>query len=333
MTSARARVLFRIAAGPGRGFGHLMRCGALARAMRVKPVASLRASGSTSAVAAQLGWTIVGASPGALQQLAPTLLVIDDASSRAAGPWLRAARRRGIAVASIHDAGRGRIPSDLTIDGSLAPVPSSRRSDLHGPAFAILDPRLASRRFAPPRRSADVVVTLGGGRHVRNWGAAIARQVIALRPGTRIRLVQGFGPRPTGSLPGGCRWVRASRGVGRHLAAASVAVVAGGVTLYEAAALGTPIVGVAVVPAQRPAIRAGAAAGAAIDASHAVPARAIESVAASVVRLLNDPDAASALGARGRALIDGRGAIRVARALEALAPRRVVRTRGARRAA
>jgi hypothetical protein len=260
-------------------------------------------------------------------------LVIDDASSRAAGPWLRAARRRGIAVASIHDAGRGRIPSDLAIDGSLVPVPPSRRSDLHGPAFAILDPRLASWRSAPPRRTADVVVTLGGGRHVRYWGAAIARQVVEARPGTRVRLVQGFGPRPSVSLPSGCRWVRAPRGVGRHLASASVAVVAGGVTLYEAAALGTPIVGVAVVPAQRPAIRAAAAAGAAIDGSHAVPARAIENAAAAVVRLMVDPDAASALGARGRSLIDGRGAMRVARALEALAPRRGVRTRRFRRAA
>ena len=50
------------------------------------------------------------------------------------------------------------------------------------------------------------------------------------------------------------------------LAACDVAVVAGGVTLYEACAVGVPVVALAVVAAQRPAIADFAVRGAAIDA-------------------------------------------------------------------
>jgi hypothetical protein len=312
-------VIFRVAAGPGRGFGHLMRCRALADAMGATRVVSLRASRPTRVLGRRLGWTIAGGDRAVLSRVVPDLLVVDDPSASAARPWVEAARRLGIPVASIHDGGRGRLPSDLTIDGSLVAVSSARAADLQGPAYAVLDPRIAIWRAVPTRRRRGlVVITLGGGRHVRRHGAAIARAIVASRPGTRVRLVQGFGPRPAATLPNGCRWVRAPRGVAPLLARAMVAVVGGGITLSEACAVGAPVVAVAVVPAQRPAARAAAAAGAAIDASHAVAPRATAAAAAAVVRLLDAPHLAVRLGARGRALVDGCGASRVARALERL---------------
>ena len=43
MTScADLRVLFRAPAGPRRGFGHLVRCRSLARALGVRPLIALR---------------------------------------------------------------------------------------------------------------------------------------------------------------------------------------------------------------------------------------------------------------------------------------------------
>jgi len=75
----------------------------------------------------------------------------------------------------------------------------------------------------------------------------------------------------------------------------TVAVVGGGVSLYEAAALGVPAVGVPVVPAQTPTVRAFARRGAAV----AVPFKASGHRAASeVVALLDDPHRRAAMARR-----------------------------------
>jgi spore coat polysaccharide biosynthesis predicted glycosyltransferase SpsG len=122
-------------------------------------------------------------------------------------------------------------------------------------------------------------------------------------------------------LPDGCRWIRMTNGLAPALATASAAVLAGGITLYEACVLGTPVVTLAVVPAQRVTTSAFAAAGATIDASGPVPGRALDRAAASVTRLLASPRDAARLSERARALVDGRGALRVREHLLALAER------------
>ena len=83
------------------------------------------------------------------------LLVIDDPSRAAATPWLRAARRAGVPVVSLHDVGIAPLASDLAVDGSLG----ARRVD--GP------------RRRTPRRA-------GSGRPTPSWsrrsvGSAAAR--------------------------------------------------------------------------------------------------------------------------------------------------------------
>jgi UDP-N-acetylglucosamine:LPS N-acetylglucosamine transferase len=92
-------------------------------------------------------------------------------------------------------------------------------------------------------------------------------------------------------------------------------------TLVEACALGVPIVVLAVVPAQRPAARAVAAAGAALDAGHPDPRFAAARAARAVLRLLRAPRHARQLAARAQELVDGAGAARVAARLRTLAGR------------
>ena len=67
------------------------------------------------------------------------------------------------------------------------------------------------------------------------------------------------------ALPG-ATWIDVQDGLAEQLSVASVAVVAGGVTLYEACALGVPVVAVALNAAQHVTIRAVARRGAAVDA-------------------------------------------------------------------
>ena len=104
------------------------------------------------------------------------------------------------------------------------------------------------------------------------------------------------------------------------LSQAAVAVVAGGVTLYEAAALGVPTVAVPIVAAQRadrPRLRSRRR-----DHRAALDREGIDAgaIARAVTRVLMvDRTHARRLAARGRQLVDGRGTERVARALHALA--------------
>jgi spore coat polysaccharide biosynthesis predicted glycosyltransferase SpsG len=315
------RVLFRAAAGSKQGYGHLMRCGALATALEVERDLSLRGSPAAAHVARGLGWKI-GARASATSRLAacPDLLVIDDPSADQATPWVRQARRQRIPVATVHDPGIGRFSSDLRIDGNIVWGDGSVPADLQGPEFAILDPiipEIRSRR--PPREPQRVLITLGGGQHVRAIGARLAERIATIVPGASIDVVAGLGGKaPSTPLPARCRWVVAPSGLAQLLATASVAVVAGGITLYEACALGTPVVTLAVTPAQRPTTTAVAAAGVSIDASAPTRTMAINRAAADVAYLLANPERAARLGWCGSRLVDGQGAARVARHLLAL---------------
>jgi spore coat polysaccharide biosynthesis predicted glycosyltransferase SpsG len=102
------------------------------------------------------------------------------------------------------------------------------------------------------------------------------------------------------------------------LSQATVAILGGGLTLYEAAALGVPAVAVSVVAAQRAAVRAFADAGAALDAGPLGPT-ATAGIVRGVVRLLADRGARLEMSRRGPAIVDGRGAVRAAWALGRLA--------------
>lgn len=317
------RVLFRVAAGPWVGFGHLVRCGVLARAIGGLRVVSLRGTAATAGAARRRGWQVLApsaCSTRALVTLAPALLVIDDPSARHAAVWVRAARRHGIPVATIHDLGLGRAGADVTIDGSLRLPRGVAPADLQGPAFAILDPDLAAWRDRRPFRDPHrVVIALGGGAHTRVLGPRLAASIRRAVPGVQVDLAAGLLPHRGGPLPAGCRWLPTPDALTPALATAAAAVVAGGVTLYEACALGAPVITLAVVPAQRRTTRAFADAGATIDASGPVPGPAIERAAAGVARLLAHPREAAQLSRRARHLVDAGGARRVTRHLLALA--------------
>jgi UDP-N-acetylglucosamine:LPS N-acetylglucosamine transferase len=103
--------------------------------------------------------------------------------------------------------------------------------------------------------------------------------------------------------------------------------------LYEAAALGVPVVAIPVVPGQRGTVRAFASAGAALKVSDTRTVRVSdigtvqgpspERIAAAAATLCRSPQLSARVAARGRELVDGKGAERVAAAIERLAGGRV----------
>jgi len=323
--AAGLQIVFRAAAGPRLGFGHLMRCRALGHALGVPPRVSLRATPATRTAAARLGFPLV-ADPWSLlaAHRGPRVLVVDDPSARHAQAWVRRARRLGIPVATVHDLGLGYVPADLAIDGSVRPHRAMRRHRGHlgGPAYAVLHPQVARWRgrrttVAEPRR---VLVALGGGAHVLSLAASLAGAIAARAPHATIRIAAGFAAsRPLPALPAG-QWITVTDGLAEELARCEVALLAGGLGLYEACAIGVPSVALALTPAQGLAIRSLARAGVTVDAGPARDgARDARRTAALVADLLANGRARRRLGAAGRALVDGGGASRVAARIRQLA--------------
>jgi spore coat polysaccharide biosynthesis predicted glycosyltransferase SpsG len=321
--SLSLRVLFRVAAGPRVGFGHLVRCRSLARALGVGPSVSIRGASGTARVAAEGGWdvhTIEG--DAALAAYRADVLVVDDPCPRHAARWIGWARHLNLLTATVHDLGLGYVAADLGVDGSIEPRTQMRGrfGDLAGPAYAILDPAVSATWTAHRQRVPNqVLIALGGGGHVYGYAVRLCRAIAAKNPDARVRVAAGFaGGRAKPPLEHG-EWITAPDGLAEELATATVAVVAGGVTLYEACALGTPAVAVALTSAQHVTIRAFAARGAVVD-GHRLEAgsQTITAVAAEVDRLLRAPLVCDRLALSGRHLVDGRGAFRVAERLVAL---------------
>jgi UDP-2,4-diacetamido-2,4,6-trideoxy-beta-L-altropyranose hydrolase len=326
MPSCDARILFAAAAGPRRGFGHLVRCVSFARALGVRPLIAVRGKQQVIDAALALGADVLRhATPRVVRALRPDVVIIDDPIESSARRWIAAARRAGALVVTVHDLGIGCSEGDLAIDGSVtrgSRLPRGRAS-LTGSQYAVLDPRLTthlSRQRTNHRRKVDpepnghrVVIALGGGPRLRLAGA-IAEAIVAAEPRAEVRIAGGFvvAPRPASS---NVVWIGASRGLAAELSQAAVAVVGGGVSLYEACALGVPAVGVPVVTGQEPTVRAFGRRGAALAAPYGASA---DAVAERAVALLNDPALRQSLSRRGRALVDGRGAARAAAAVVAL---------------
>ncbi len=320
--SSDLRVLFRVAAGPRRGFGHLVRSLSLARAMGVRPLLCLRGPEYVVETALALGADILSdGAPRSIDALRLDVVVIDDPVHGAARPWIAAARRAGSLVVTIHDLGIGCVDGDLIIDGSVTRQarPGRRRVALTGARYAILDPALpkgAERRPADSARR--VLVALGGGPR-RAMAMAIAEAIAAADPHAEIRVAGGFTARPP-TTSNTITWIAPVRGLGNELSRATVAVVGGGVSLYEACAAGVPAVGVPVVRSQTATVREFVRRGAAVGVPFKTPEHR---TAAKAVALLDDPRRRAMLQRRSTRLVDGEGATRAAAAVLKFVRRRL----------
>jgi spore coat polysaccharide biosynthesis predicted glycosyltransferase SpsG len=170
-------VLFRAAAGPRRGFGHLVRCRSLARALGVRPLMSIRGGPRVRAAARSLGCEMVdGSATAVLAGLAPHVVVVDDPIASDARRWIACARRYNCLVVTVHDLGLGACEGDLVVDGSIANTARGskdrllrlKQTFLRGPRYALLDPAFASPlRAVKHPRAPRVLVALGGGPRAR----------------------------------------------------------------------------------------------------------------------------------------------------------------------
>ncbi|HEY0872338.1 MAG TPA: hypothetical protein VGD94_02615 [Vicinamibacterales bacterium] len=312
------RVLFRAAAGARRGFGHLVRCRSLARALGVRPLVCVRGPAATRHIALRLGCDVVnGTARSLIASLAPDVLVVDDPIASHARSWIAAARAANVPVVTIHDLGLGCAEGDLVIDGSVtSTIPQAKRQGTAGPSFAILDPSVAAAR---PRIRRGVLVSLGGGPRLA-LATAIAREITRRAPWVTVRVAGGFVAQPrSASRLKNVTWLPPSTDLVSELSRAKVAVVGGGVSLYEACAVGTAAVAVPVVGSQGPTVAGFVTRGAALGSTHRPPRS--RRIADEVVKLLQSDPLRHSVARAGRRLVDGRGAERAARAIGQLLDR------------
>jgi spore coat polysaccharide biosynthesis predicted glycosyltransferase SpsG len=288
--------------------------------MGVRPLLAVRGSRKAIEVGIVLGADVLAsATVRTIARVRPDVVVIDDPSATHAQPWIAAARRAGALVVTVHDLGIGCAEGDVVVDGSIIKAARGKKVSLTGTRFAILDEQYRQRTLAPshPRafapKNKQILIALGGGPHATT-AAAIARAIVAADPEAQVRIAGGVVAPPRPVAPR-VTWVAARRGLGQELASADVAVVGGGVSLYEACAMGVPAVALPVVNGQVPTVRAFAKHGAAIGLGRGA---AISTAATEAVALLNNPHQREALRRHSMRLIDGLGASRAAAAVAAL---------------
>jgi spore coat polysaccharide biosynthesis predicted glycosyltransferase SpsG len=243
-------------------------------------------------------------------------------------PDMVALRATGIPLVTFDDRGEGRRHADTIIDVLIEEpaedsLPRSTRI-LEGGDYVVLDPVFETAHSGSPRRefgSLRRVFVAMGGADAAGLSMKVARA---------LRLVEGLeevqfvcGPafphheelrRVTDGAPWQCELLDHLPGLLDRYRWCDLAIVAGGLTMYEVCCTGTPSLAVCQpidhqleLADRLSAVGAMATVGYGLEAS-------VEQIAAAV-RQLADPEARRKLSDAGPALVDGKGTARVADAI------------------
>lgn len=326
-------VAFRTEGGAGVGLGHVRRCLSLAAALREHGAESCFLLNDDPAVSAAVhaeGFAVdaFADDPHALIAFARdrgVRMIVCD-SYRLSSDYFRALAPIRALIVAISDGADRSLPVDVVVNaGITAPtlhydVPPDTLL-LLGPAYALLRSEFSiAPTQRPPGDVRRILVTVGGS----DAHALTSRLMSAARTGAGDASLDVV----VGPFVEGVEMIEhAARGTGRvvlHtdpprirdlMVEADLAICGGGQTTYELAATATPAIAVTIAENQAPSLAGLEAAGTLVRAGEAADPRLDEHVIALTRNLARDPESRAAMGARGRALVDGRGAVRVARAL------------------
>lgn len=306
------RVALRADGGPQIGMGHMVRCGVLAEA--------LHAAGAETVWLCRTPDLIPESYAGEVRTLEPEEEVFPSEADLFVGDWKE---NDPDLTAWLRD----RAPLCLIGGGSDAPCdlrirqhydPEAREPDaLSGPDYVILSNAFADqpRRAVPTGPARRLLVSLGGGRT-----PVFERVVSALArlPGREDMELDILGagdvsPLESAGFAGVRRQDRTAE-MPALMAAADLAVLAGGTSLHEAAVSGLPAVCLPLAANQSKR----AAALERMGLGRCVDPEDPDALIAALSELAADAKTRGEMSARGQALIDGQGARRCAEAILAL---------------
>ena len=342
---SRGQVLLRADSGPDIGLGHAMRCLALAEELarrgfsltlashsligaeervRMSGYALLRVSGpprrEVEAIRTRAGGHLL--SP---ERTKPFRFVVLDHYMEGADDWLRHAESLARRRLVIDDVPGRRLSCELVVNPALGIEPDAYADFVTRRTRVLLGPRYAplrrSLRPTPDQiihgkrsRIESVLVAMGSGSSdATTLAVDAAREAV---PQASIDVVVGVG----------AALARATGNVHIHvdpddatlaalLAGADIALGAGGVSAYERCLAGLPSITTQVATNQAATIRGLAAAGAVLDAGESTSLTRARLVG-MIRQLAGDRAARVSMSEKGRALVDGRGAERIAHELE-----------------
>ncbi len=337
---ARPLLLLRADASAAQGSGHVMRCLALGAAWRsaggrVEFACAECPSALAQRIAgadARLNW--VDTAPGTVEDAQATSKLAS--SMRAAwmaadnyafgAEWQRIVRQAGTTMLVFDDYGHAeRWHADALLNQNAHALPESYEKVapgvelLLGSRFLLLRPEFGAwRAWNRPadRKTRSLLVTLGG-TDPRNVTLRILEH-LDLAEGWMARVIAGGSNPHVAELERFCSshpqfsFQHDPPDMAKLMAESDLGIVAGGGTAWEAAFMGLPSVIVRLAENQRAVAGALAAAGAGVDIGEELAA-----IPTQISQLAADREGRAQMSARGRSLIDGRGAERVVLALRA----------------
>lgn len=334
-------IAFRTTAGKAIGFGHLRRCLTLAAELRRWFDASevqfwIDGDQRATELSAADGFesqSVAGGDPSATASLIAAtgadVLIVDsyDVLEQDLTSWRQLLR----CLIVIDDLADRFVDAHAVLNGSPYAARLAYRTApgcvmLLGPGYALLRPtfRGVPAREAPPSVS-QILVTLGGADPHGSMGPVLEAIERAL-PDAALDVVVGplFGPAPAidaaqNRRPSHVQIHRGLEDLSPLMRRADLAVSGGGQTLYELAASGVPTVATCLAPNQEGNLTA-LNGETLLSAGRPPPPTDVgwPALEDACRRLADDRALRTSLSVRGRALFDGRGALRAADMMRAL---------------
>jgi len=329
------KALFRVDATPALGAGHVARCLALASELVARGTEIIFVVGNASELAAQLvaarGFQVYKLGANADQDADETARIVSMAQTNwvvvdhyaLGAEWEGKVRRTGVRIVAIEDLPDRRHDCDLLVDANFRADanPASSARALLGPQYAMLAPEFRQARGRERDGSVRRILVGYGGTDPTNETCKALAALAAIgmnRPEIDVAVGNAY-PHDDAvqaalrHLPG----ARLHRGL-PHLAflmqACDLAMGAGGTSTWERLCLGLPAI-VSTTAANQ--VRSVAALATDGYFLYLGPAEQVtsEAMKQSLMTKIADPDALRRESARGRTLVDGAGAVRVADAM------------------
>jgi UDP-2,4-diacetamido-2,4,6-trideoxy-beta-L-altropyranose hydrolase len=334
-------ILIRTDCGGPHGWGHLMRCLAIADEIRASGgAATFQVGGDTE----QAGILLAGRHPMTAVGHFIDVRAIAEAAMRAGARTLlldgygfsdddeRVLSESGMSVAVLDDFGHNPHRfARLIVNGNLhyahrslyAEAPQAQL--LLGPSFAPLRPALARQRIAPrsaPEAVQNLLVVMGGSDVAGMRDTVLGELTRSIPPAISLTVAAPPVPphgRPWSAHARRLRWVSEPDAVAAEMARSDLAVSAGGMTSYELAFMGVPAVLVPATEVQAPVSTELMQRGAALVVAAGEASGRF--IAETVGRLLNARVQRQQMTNAGQSIFDGAGARRIAKALLMLQPK------------
>ena len=291
---------FVVDAGPGIGYGHVVRSHRLARALGDDSrITFFPLSTPCRGFLEAHGWNM-----GSAEGPFPPLVVTDLARPDAV---LGAIEDQGCRHIAIRDLGLNQGPSDVLIDPSIANLLAytdmAERDIFLGPDYMIVAPSPEERR----PEDASVLVSLGGGAS-SEFTRPLAEALVAA--GLRVFATKGFDAGNVSPSDGPVRWVETDAEIHDARSRCAVAVTTAGVSLYEMLASGVPTVAMGVDDVQLRTAEAFAERGA-VENAGLLPGIDPRDLASRTIEMIRNHPLRERLGETGPKLVDGKGLARV----------------------